>query len=46
VTPGPDTGTSLNAARSAGPALAFGDLHDLWLYVVAPVAGALAASLP
>ena len=42
----PDTGTSLNPARSAGPALAFGDLRDLWLYVVAPTAGALAVTLP
>ena len=42
----PDTGTSLNPARSAGPALAFGDLRDLWLYVVAPTAGALAAIVP
>jgi glycerol uptake facilitator-like aquaporin len=38
---GPWTGTSLNPARSAGPALVAGDLADLWLYVVAPVAGAL-----
>lgn len=42
----PDTGTSLNPARSAGPAVAFGDLRDLWLYLVAPTAGALAATLP
>lgn len=28
----PFTGTSLNPARSAGPALAFSDLADLWLY--------------
>jgi aquaporin Z len=42
----PDTGTSLNPARSAGPAIAFGDLRDLWLYVVAPTTGALAATLP
>jgi aquaporin Z len=42
----PDTGTSLNPARSAGPAVAFGDLRDLWLYVVAPTAGALAATPP
>jgi aquaporin Z len=42
----PETGTSLNPARSAGPAVAFGDLRDLWLYVVAPTAGALAATLP
>jgi aquaporin Z len=37
----PWTGASLNPARSEGPAVAFGDLLDLWLYFVAPVAGAL-----
>ncbi len=42
----PATGTSLNPARSAGPAIAFGDLRDLWLYIVAPVAGALAVAVP
>jgi glycerol uptake facilitator-like aquaporin len=42
----PDTGTSLNPARSAGPAVAFGDLRDLWLYVAAPTASALVATLP
>jgi aquaporin Z len=36
------TGTSLNPARSAGPAIAFGHLGDLWLYLVAPSAGAVA----
>lgn len=36
------TGTSLNPARSAGPAIAFGDVGDLWLYLVAPSAGAVA----
>jgi aquaporin Z len=35
------TGTSLNPARSEGPAAAFDDWHDLWIYLVAPVAGAL-----
>ena len=40
----PYTGTSLNPARSAGPAIAFADLTDLWLYFVAPIAGALAAA--
>jgi aquaporin Z len=39
------TGTSLNPARSEGPAIAFGDLADLWLYFVAPVLGAVAAAL-
>ena len=42
----PDTGASLNPARSAGPALAFGDLADLWLYVAGPVAGAAVAAWP
>jgi aquaporin Z len=37
----PLTGASLNPARSGGPALAFGDLGDLWLYLTAPCLGAL-----
>jgi glycerol uptake facilitator-like aquaporin len=37
----PFTGTSLNPARSAGPALTFGDLAELWLYLAAPVIGAV-----
>jgi aquaporin Z len=40
----PWTGASLNPARSEGPALAFGDLADLWLYFAAPAAGALAVA--
>jgi aquaporin Z len=38
------TGTSLNPARSAGPALAFSDVADLWLYLLAPLLGALAVA--
>jgi hypothetical protein len=38
------TGTSLNPARSAGPALAFADFTDLWLYLLAPLLGALAVA--
>jgi aquaporin Z len=38
------TGTSLNPARSEGPAVAFSDTSDLWLYIVAPVAGSLAVA--
>jgi aquaporin Z len=41
----PYTGTSLNPARSAGPAIAFTNLTDLWLYLLAPTAGALAVAI-
>jgi MIP family channel proteins len=42
---GPVSGASMNPARSIGPALVSGDLHALWLYVLAPVAGAALAGL-
>lgn len=42
---GPVTGASMNPARSFGPALAAGEWHDYWLYVLAPIAGALLGAL-
>jgi aquaporin Z len=41
----PWTGASLNPARSEGPALAFGDVSDLWIYFAAPCAAALVVAL-
>ena len=42
---GPISGASMNPARSIGPALVSGEMHMLWIYVVAPVAGACLAIL-
>ena len=43
----PLTGTSVNPARSIGPALFAGgaSLRDLWIFIVAPLAGAALAAL-
>ncbi len=40
----PLTGTSLNPARSLAPALLLPDLTHLWIYLLAPPLGALAAA--
>lgn len=42
---GPITGASMNPARSIAPALVSSNLSQLWIYIVAPVVGALLASL-
>jgi glycerol uptake facilitator-like aquaporin len=42
---GPISGASMNPARSLGPALVSGDLHALWLYLVAPPLGAVLGAL-
>jgi len=42
---GPISGASMNPARSLGPALVSGDLHAVWLYLVAPIAGAALAAM-
>ena len=36
---GPISGASMNPMRSLAPALVSGDLHAVWLYVLAPVLG-------
>jgi len=39
----PVSGASMNPARSLGPALVSGDLHDVWIYLAGPLAGGLLA---
>jgi MIP family channel proteins len=39
------SGASMNPMRSLGPALVSGDLHALWLYIVAPFVGAALGGL-
>jgi aquaporin Z len=41
----PFTGASVNPVRSLAPALLGGDLSKLWIYLVAPIVGAVVAAL-
>ncbi|MFD0962873.1 MIP/aquaporin family protein [Pseudofulvibacter geojedonensis] len=40
---GPITGASMNPARSIGPALVSGHLEHIWIYIFAPIIGAVLA---
>jgi len=42
---GPISGASMNPMRSLAPALVSGDLHAVWVYIVAPVVGASVGAL-
>jgi len=42
---GPITNASMNPARSIGPGIVSGNIGNLWLYILAPIFGALLAVL-
>lgn len=40
---GPVSGASMNPARSIGPAIISGQIKQLWIYIIAPILGSVAA---
>lgn len=42
---GPICGASMNPARSLAPAIVSGHLEHVWIYVIAPIAGAIAGGI-
>jgi hypothetical protein len=39
------TGAAFNPARALGPTVATGNFSDVWLYVTAPIVGAIVAAI-
>jgi glycerol uptake facilitator-like aquaporin len=39
------TGAAFNPARALGPMIVTGNLNDAWLYVAAPIVGAIVAAM-